>query len=107
MLATLALLNSKSCFLEKSLSSSEKRAHLLEAFSLIDQINHNDLIGMFSELRLFLLQEKGEFLEPIKYLTHVIEADPKQIHGMIRLLLLQAYMGSSVIKFSTVKEQYA
>lgn len=31
---------------------------------------------MFTELRLFLLQEKGEFLEPIKYLTHITEADP-------------------------------
>lgn len=80
---------------------------MLEAFSLIEQINHNDLVGMFTELRLFLLQEKGEFLEPIKYLTHVTEVDPKQMHGMLRLLLLQAYMGSSVIEFSTIKQQYA
>ena len=62
---------------------------------------------MFTELRLFLLQEKGEFLEPIKYLTYITEVDPKQMYGMLRLLLLQAYMGSSVIEFSTIKQQYA
>ena len=48
---------------------------------------------MFTELRFFLLQEKGDYSESIKFLTHALE-DPSNSHGVIRLLLLQAYLGS-------------
>lgn len=59
---------------------------------------------MFTELRFFLLQEKGNYLESIKFLDHVC-SDPKP-NGYLKLLLLQACMGIPYISYTTVKGQF-
>jgi hypothetical protein len=69
-MATLAFLNAKSCFLDKNLSLNERRTHLLESLSLVNQISSDDLSSMFADLKCFLLHEKGNYLESIKFLTH-------------------------------------
>lgn len=42
---------------------------------------------MFSDLKCFLLHQKGDYLESIKFLTYAT-ASHKQIDGVIRLMLL-------------------
>jgi len=78
---------------------------MIEALSLIEQINQDDLVNMFAELRYFLMQEKGDYLEPLKFLNYV-SAKPEQTSGILKLLLLQAYLGTSFIGFDSVREKY-
>jgi hypothetical protein len=59
---------------------------------------------MLTELRFFLLQEKGDYLKSIKFLDYVCN-DPNP-NGYLKLLLLQAYMGTQYISYSSIKEQF-
>lgn len=93
ILAVMAFLNARAFFGCEDLAKrrTERKVQLLEAISLINLIEErDDLVQLFQQLQVFLLHQKGDYLQTIKFLEHLCE---DRSNDTLKLLLAESYLG--------------
>lgn len=48
---------------------------------------------MFQQLQVFLQHQKGDYLQTVKYLEHMCQAGESEGKDLLKLLLIEAYLG--------------